>query len=407
MTAAAHHARDDARKRPTILVFARYYLPGYKEGGPAKSVNNIVEALGSEFSFRIVTSDRDRGDTEPYPGVPINRWASMGSADVYYAAPGPGRVMRTVALLRQTPHDLVYLNSFFDRGFSMWPLLLWRVGVTRAPLLLAPRGEFSQGALAIKPRRKRSYLWLAKRLGLYRGVRWHISTAAEGLDLDAVLDRAGPRHVAAPLAEGQRGNRGNAAKRRAGAKQPGRLRIVFVSRIVRKKNLGYALRVLGGVSGELHLDIYGPLEDKAYWRECQALIVSLPHNITAEYRGSLPPAQVKKVFAEADLFFLPTLGENFGHVVAEALAEGCPVLLSDQTPWNGVQEAGAGWAFPLSDVEAFRATVQRCVALDSIAFESLAAAALRYAELVTTSGVSVVDQNRAMLQEAARLAFRD
>ncbi len=52
-----------------------------------------------------------------------------------------------------------------------------------------------------------------------------------------------------------------------------------------------------------------------------------------------------------DLFFLPTLGENFGHVIYEALSAGLPVLLSDQTPWGQVNAQGAGWCFPLDSVQ--------------------------------------------------------
>lgn len=58
--------------------------------------------------------------------------------------------------------------------------------------------------------------------------------------------------------------------------------------------------------------------------------------------------------AEHDLFFLPTRGENYGHVVAEALAAGTPVLLSDTTPWRNLHELQVGWDLPLEDIEGFR-----------------------------------------------------
>jgi glycosyltransferase involved in cell wall biosynthesis len=409
LIARESHAWAVPRLRPTILVFTQFYLPGYKAGGPAKSLRNMVEALGAEFSFRIVTSDRDGGDRKPYSEVPIHGWTKVGSAQVYYAAPGPLRFWRTAALLRHGSPDVVYLNSFFGRGFSMWPLLLWRLGLTRAALLLAPRGEFSPAALAIKRLRKRAYVWVAERLGLYRGVQWHVSSPSESLDLDGVFGRAAVRHLAAPLAEVQRARPADSdaagerrTRRRMRSKQPGTLRIAFVSRIVRMKNLGYALNVLMDVCGQVRLDIYGPLEDDTYWRECQELIARLPPSVTVEYHGPAHPGEVKEVFAQAELFLFPTLGENFGHVVTEALAQGCPVLLSDRTPWNDVEEAGAGWALPLSDIAAFRAAVERCVGLDSKAFEALAAGAFRYAEGVAAAGVSVLEQNRAMLDQAAR-----
>jgi glycosyltransferase involved in cell wall biosynthesis len=50
--------------------------------------------------------------------------------------------------------------------------------------------------------------------------------------------------------------------------------------------------------------------------------------------GDVSPERVNAVFAAYDLFILPTLGENFGHVILEALTAGTPVLTSDQTQWK-------------------------------------------------------------------------
>jgi len=49
----------DQSAKPTVLAFTACYLPGYKGGGPIRSVANIVDRLGEEFSFRIFTGDRD------------------------------------------------------------------------------------------------------------------------------------------------------------------------------------------------------------------------------------------------------------------------------------------------------------------------------------------------------------
>ena len=59
--------------------------------------------------------------------------------------------------------------------------------------------------------------------------------------------------------------------------------------------------------------------------------------------------------AKNDLFFFPAHGENYGHVIAEAMAAGCPVLISDQTAWRNLEEKGAGWDLPLDAPGRFRA----------------------------------------------------
>lgn len=61
------HAVRISMSKVTVLTFARYYLPGFKAGGPIRTLSNMVEALGDEFDFRIVCSDRDFMDRAAYP----------------------------------------------------------------------------------------------------------------------------------------------------------------------------------------------------------------------------------------------------------------------------------------------------------------------------------------------------
>lgn len=68
-----------------MLVFVAYYLPGYQSGGPVRSIANFVDHLGDEFHIRIITRDRDALGTEPYAGVVIDHWNTVGKAQVFYA----------------------------------------------------------------------------------------------------------------------------------------------------------------------------------------------------------------------------------------------------------------------------------------------------------------------------------
>ena len=65
-----------------ILITCDYYLPGWKAGGPIRSLSALVEYLGDEFQFKVITRDRDFGDSKPYAGVEINKWQKVGRTEV-------------------------------------------------------------------------------------------------------------------------------------------------------------------------------------------------------------------------------------------------------------------------------------------------------------------------------------
>ncbi len=110
-------------EKQSILTFVRYYLPGYKSGGPVRTIANMVEHLGDKFEFKIVTSDRDALDDEAYTEVEVDQWNQVGKAQVYYLSPESLKFSRIVDLINKTEHDLLYLNSFFDPTFTIKPLL--------------------------------------------------------------------------------------------------------------------------------------------------------------------------------------------------------------------------------------------------------------------------------------------
>jgi glycosyltransferase involved in cell wall biosynthesis len=88
---------------------------------------------------------------------------------------------------------------------------------------------------------------------------------------------------------------------------------------------------------------------------------------------------VPAALARYDFMILPTHNENFGYAILDALAAGCPVLLSDQTPWRDLEAAGAGWTIPLADPERFARTIEACVAMGPDEHARRSAAAHAYA----------------------------
>jgi glycosyltransferase involved in cell wall biosynthesis len=137
-------------------------------------------------------------------------------------------------------------------------------------------------------------------------------------------------------------------------------KICFLSRIVPIKNLDFALKILASINKEIHFCIYGPIESVEYWNSCLEIIKKMPEHIHVTYGGAVKNEDVRETISHYDLFFVPTKGENFGHVFAESLSVGVPILLSDQTPWRDLQQSGVGWDISLNQPDAFKRAILDC-----------------------------------------------
>lgn len=334
----------------SILTFTAYYLPGYKGGGPIKTIKNMIDQLGDQLSFKLITSDRDLGDALPYDSVDCSDWNEVGKAQVFYTQPSSIGQRQIARIIKEKNYDVIYLNSFFSVKFSFIPMLLAKAMGQR--VILGPRGEFSEGALSLKAQKKRIFIKLYKSLNLHRGTIFQASSDYEAQDIRKVLGSSVDIQIAEDI----------------GAQEfvealPIRnveiLNIIFVSRISPMKNLLTAIEILKTVKHSITYDIYGPIEDIEYWAKCEALIGALPANIQVKYKGELFPDEVISTLSKYDAFFMPTRGENYGHIIAEALCAGLPILIADTTPWRNLQELGIGWDLPLSNLKAFSEAIDQ------------------------------------------------
>lgn len=391
--------------RPVVLTLVAYYLPGYKSGGPVRTIANMVEHLGDHLDFRIITADRDSFDTRPYPGVRVNAWNEVGKAQVYYAAPSSLSFFAIRRLILDTPHDVLYLNSFFTARFTVLPLLVRKFGgLPYRPTVLAPRGEFSGGALALKSWKKQLYIRASRLLGLYGNLNWQASSAFEAEDIKRMMGSVARSiqnapDLSAPVTQS------NEEKTPLLDDLTRPLRVVFLSRISPKKNLDFALQVLETVAVPVKFNIYGLADDEAHWQYCQELMTHLPGHITATYHGLVHHDDVAKVLMTHDLFFLPTRGENFGHAIFEALAAGVPPLISDQTPWQDLDEAGVGWVRPLNDASAFKGVVEQLAQTSPVERIGQRQRARQYARNLAENS-AVMRQNLDLFFNACRQGAR-
>ena len=171
--------------------------------------------------------------------------------------------------------------------------------------------------------------------------------------------------------------------------------MVNVARIAPEKNLLYALQVLKQVKEEVEFDFYGPVYDQEYWAECKLVLDELPQNVKANYKGSIDSKKVPELLQQYHVMFMPTTGENFGHIILQSLAASCPVIISDQTPWKRLQDKNTGWDLPLGDMSAFAEAIDTCAGLWQPDYERMARNAFQLArEYMNDPGL--IEQNRRL-----------
>ncbi|MBN8201818.1 glycosyltransferase family 4 protein [Bacillus sp. NTK034] len=331
--------------KKNILIIGPY-LPGKEYGGPVKSLLNLVERLSDDYNFYVITNDRDLNAVKPYTDVQIGSWNTVGKAKVYYIPQGK-EFSSVKSLLKEQDFDLIYISSFFSK-LSVFVLWLKRLNYTKEPVIVAPRGEFSKGALSIKTDKKKLYINIFKFINLHKKITFTCTSNSDKQDIINLFGSQVKVNIAGNIVNSDIDPFTYPIN-----KKSGQLRIATVSRISRIKNLDFSLQILREVDksdqkfNEIVFDIYGPLEDKEYWKECLIISEDLSDRVKVNYKGALSYTEVPKVLSLYHTFLFPTKGENFGHVIQESLLSGCPVITSDQTPWKNLNELGIGFDIPL------------------------------------------------------------
>lgn len=369
-----------------VLIMAGYYLPSVKGGGPIQSIKNIVDNLSDRFDFYIVAADRDLGDIEPFRNIVVDTWVRVGKAKVYYTDISTLNWEKTKKFIDDSHCKIMYLNSFFDYKFTIVPLILnksKKIDVNK--IIVAPRGQFSPGALGLKSKKKKLFISVSKIFGLYKNLLWHATADSEKEHIHKIFGDEANIIVANNLTA----NYSNLTYDKDLEKSKGELRIVFVSRIHPKKNLKLAIQLLSKINGTVIFNIYGPIEDIEYWEECKREIAKLPVNVTVNYQGMVNHEDIISVFNKHHVFLFPTLGENFGHVISEALIGGCPVIISDQTPWRNLEEAQVGWDIKLNCTQKFIESIQKCVDLDEDRYRQLSTNAFNFGKSLSNNTADI------------------
>jgi glycosyltransferase involved in cell wall biosynthesis len=369
----------------SILIFTDWYLPGYKAGGPIRSIAGFVNLLANHFNLFLFTSDRDLGELKSYNQVNLNEWINQkNGSKVFYATPDNLTLKRIRKITKEVNPDFVYFNSIFSLRFTIFPLLMFFLLREKVKIILAPRGMLKESALQFKPLKKKIFLTIFKFLGIANHITFQATDSQEIIDIKSVFsEKANMVNVANVPTKIEGPN-----KRK---KEEGKCNLLFVGRIHEIKGLDILLKNLHEIKGEISLKVVGPNEDKKYLQLCQTLATNLSFSINVSFEGPIPFNNLQKYYSKSHFFILPTQGENFGHSIFESISSGLPVLISDQTPWRGLEKQKAGWDIDVNQNQKFQNILKRMVEMDdqeyqiwSMAAKTLANDYLKKSDLINS-----------------------
>lgn len=382
--------------KPRILVCTSFYRPGFKGGGPIKSVSNIVRNLSGDFDFDILTLDRDLKDKSPYQNIKINRWNQLDNgSNVFYYSPNKSFLKLFLKVIREKEYDLIYINSLYSKQARAITLLN-KFKLVKNSILIAPRGELEAGAMKLKTNKKLFFLKLNNFFKLYQDIYWHATNIQEEKDIKKYI-KTKRIFIAANISDEAK----NINNKRE--KLIGELKAVFVSRISPKKNILLSLKAFNNIKGKVIYDIYGPIEDEGYYDECIKTIKQLPINIKVNFKGEVQPNSLQSILPNYHYFIFPTLGENYGHVIYEALNSLVPVITTKNVPENDLLNKNIGFNLG-HDINEWTETLQKCVDTDQIHYSNLLLSLQRNKIILDKQREKNIFNTRSMLKRVVNIS---
>jgi glycosyltransferase involved in cell wall biosynthesis len=357
-----------------ILILTDWFYPGFKAGGLISTCYNLSMLLREEYDIHILTTDRDLGDQEPYKNIVPDQWTSFSeNIRVYYTSPQKLTLPGLIAQIRRVRPDHIYLNSMFSLPFTIYPLLLKRLGMINAHIIVSPGGMLKESALNIKRLKKKCFLTALRLLRIQQLIRFHATDNQEQQDVKKVFGKkavVSQIYCAPPVP---------ATGIACPPKQRGAVKLVFVGRIHPIKNLHFLIECLQHSYQKIELTVVGPIENTSYFNQCKELEHYLPGNIKLNFAGAVTKEKINYYLNDSHFLALPSAGENFGYAIVEAFCAGKPVIITDQTPWRSLTQQKIGWDLPVNNQASFIEAINEAAEMDQQEYNTWSKAAWNFA----------------------------
>ena len=311
----------------------------FSHGGTSRSVPALCEAISSLYGpvHFLTTRPADPSAQFNLPSTPVITHLVDESARFGRTLVGPGfqRALRKVQLNSTAEQGAMLIH---DHGIWLSPNHAVAVYARRFKQLrvVSPRGMLSDWSINRSRLKKRLAWWAYQKADLASAEAFHVTSPEEagevralGLKQPIAIIPNGVSFPPAPI-ERQSDQR--------------RRRMLFLSRIHPKKGLLELVRAWdrSQVTSDWELIIAGP-DERGHQKEIEAEVRSRSLTDRIRFAGPVSDTDKWQSYADADLFILPSFSENFGIVIAEALAAGLPVITTTGTPWSELPKRDCGW----------------------------------------------------------------
>lgn len=343
-----------------VLHITGSYPPTTHATGPPQQIHRLAQEMRARgVDVRVIATNADGPRTLD---VPADRWIEFEGVPVFYGRRIPGTADLSWGAWRALHRDARRADLVHVTGIFAWINLAADHACRRRgiPVVVSPRGSLDPKALAFSPRKKALFLRLGGRRALERAAAYHVTSEMERDHVTAFVPgaRTGlvPNAVVVPSDD-------DLARWRSGSRES--RDIVYLGRIHPKKNLLALVRAWASVVPRhpgARLVIAGP-DDDGHRAQVEREIAAAGLQNAVDMPGRVSGDDKSRLLARARCLVLPSVTENFGNVVAEALAHGTPVIASAGTPWSGLEEQGCGWWVDPT-VDRLADAVERALQLD-------------------------------------------
>jgi hypothetical protein len=327
-----------------ILISSRFFLPGFKAGGPIKSLKSLIDRNEfKKYKIFIITSDRDQ-QSKVYKKIKLNRILKKKKFEIIYLSKDKQSFISFYKLINQFSPSIIILNSFFDLNFSIKINLLNNF-FFKKKIIIFSRGELLKDAINIKKIKKNLFILLACKLNFYNNVKFLTSSMNEKKNIKFLFRNNKVKFFPILLNKIQSINLNKLNYNR------NYFKILFVSRILKNKNLLFCLKILKNIKFNYIFNVVGPIEDNKYWNKC--LVYAKENKINMKYFGPLTNKKISRLMKNSNCFLFPSEFESFGHVIFESLSNGLPVITSSNTNWHNLKLNNCGGSFKLKNIHHF------------------------------------------------------